>query len=122
VRDYESELSLFVQNVPWRIQTADAVVASWVDDNANDGPLVAALDRLIGARVIRTELSAPAFDLVLDFDNGLTLVVFADGTPRTDDDDYILFTRHHSYTVGMGGQIDAEKRLLDVDLHDQPTP
>jgi hypothetical protein len=120
VRENESEYSLFVQNAPWRAQSTTAVVASWVDDNANDGPQVGALNRLVGARVLRASLLAPAQDLSLEFDNGLALVVFADGTPRSDEDDYILFTRHHAYSVSRGGQVQVEERLLDVDFHDQP--
>lgn len=123
VRENEAEFSLFVQDRPWRVQTADAVVASWVDDNANDGPMVAALDRLVGARVVQAELFPPALDLRLTFDNGLSLVVFADSSPRLDDyydDDYIVFTRHRSIAVGRGGQVKSEKRLLDVDLREEP--
>jgi len=61
-----------------------------------------------------------AHDLLLGFDNGLTLVVFADGTPRLDEDDYVLFTRYRTYSVARGGQVEVSERLLGVDLHDRP--
>ena len=90
----------------------------WLDDDANDGPMVAALDRLVGATVVAAQLTPPAWDLSLTFDNGLTLIVFAYGTPRRDADDYSLGTRSLTLIVGMGGRMRTEQRLLDVDFHD----
>jgi hypothetical protein len=118
VRENKAEFCLFVQSTPWRVQSAETVVATWQDDEANDGPMVAALDRLVGATVVAAQVAPPAWDLTLTFDNGLTLVVFADGTPRRDFDDYDLATRTTIFTVGMGGRIRTERRLLDVDFHD----
>jgi hypothetical protein len=117
-RENEAEFTLFVKSTPWRVQSANAVIASWLDDDANDGPLVAALDRFVGATVIEAHLIPPAWDLTLTFDNCLTLIVFADGTPRRDADDYSLGTRRIRFIVGMGGRLRTERRLLDVDIYD----
>jgi hypothetical protein len=118
VREHEAEFCLFVKDTPWRVQSVTEVVATWLDANAKDGPMVAALDRLAGARVVAAELDEPARDLKLSFDNGLTLVVFPDGSPSEseNDDDYTLFTRHWSFSVRDGGRVEVEKHLLDVDL------
>lgn len=122
VRENEPEFSLYVHGTPWRIQTETEVIAGWLDegDSVDDDPSQAALDRLLGSRVVRADLTAPAHDLVLTFDNGLTLSVFPDGSPHSDHDDYVLFTRHCWYAVGWGGLISVERRLLDVDLRDAP--
>jgi hypothetical protein len=122
VRENEPEFSLFMRGTPWRVQTATGVVVGWMDDDPKDGPIDRTLERLVGSRVVRADLTAPAFDLMLEFDNGLTLAIFADGSPRSDDDDYVLFTRHWAYGVGRGGVIDMERRWLDVDLRDQINP
>ena len=89
-----------------------------MDDDPKGGPIDQTLERLVGSRVVRADLAAPAFDLMLEFDNGLTRAIFADG-PAQSDDDYVLFTRHWAYGVSRGGVIDVERRLLDVDLDDQ---
>ena len=115
VREYEAAYVLFVEGCPWRVQTATEVVGSWDDDNANDGPMVAALERLIGARVVAAEVEPPAWDLTVSFDHGLRLVVFADGTPRTEYDDYSFATPDVTYIVGKGGRVEAEDRILDQD-------
>lgn len=124
VRENEAEFSLFARGTPWRVQTATRVLAGWMDEGANakDDPCQAALDRLVGSRVARTELTTPAHDLTVEFDNGLTLIVFADGSPQSDDNDYVLFTRHWAYAVGWRGLVHVERHLLDVDLHDQSDP
>jgi hypothetical protein len=120
VRDNEAEFWLFVWTTPWRIQSRDTVIATWQDqDNkSNDGPMLDALDSLIGATVVAAHVSPPAWDITLTFDNDLTLSVFTDGSPRHDYDDYSFATRHTVFTVSVGGWLEVERRLLDVDFHD----
>ncbi|MEA2597566.1 MAG: hypothetical protein QOF01_4035 [Thermomicrobiales bacterium] len=108
VRCYEAAYSLFVEGCPWRVQSAAAVVGGWLDDNANDGPMVATLERLVGARV-----EPPAWDLRLGFDHGLALVVFPDATAGAEwDDNDRLFTPAEIFVVGQAGALRSEPRLL----------
>jgi len=111
-RNYEGDYGLYVE-CPWRVRTDDAVLASWDDKEDDDGPMVAALERLVGTTVVSASVVAPARDLRLGFDNGLVLDVFASGSPRSDDDDYSIFTPLVIYAVGRGGRVETEERVSD---------
>jgi hypothetical protein len=118
IEDNEFEFGLFAVGTPWRVRTSTEVFASWTDDGEADPDIAGELRRVIGTRVIRAELGTPAPDLAIEFENGVILEVFADGTPRSDDDDFdfVFFTRYESISAGWGGRIELERRWLDVDL------
>lgn len=105
VRQFTGEFGLHVYGAAWRVQTSDKVVGSWRDPGPSDGPMGQALKCLVGKRVTAASVEVPALDLVLDFDDDLTLWVFSDGTARMDDTDYTVFTPRTSFTVGMGGEL-----------------
>jgi hypothetical protein len=57
----------------WRLQKPDRVLAT-----SDDVDSIGALDGLVGAGVVAVRCSPPAWDLELQFTNGLLLVVFCD--------------------------------------------
>ena len=58
----------------WRLQGEAAVLASSAQEEAG----LPHLDALVGATVAAIVCAAPAWDLVLDFSNGLRLQIFCD--------------------------------------------
>jgi hypothetical protein len=54
------------------------------------------------------EVRTPAWDLRISFDNGLSLVIFADQTSLDDGDNYSVFDGGGGFTVGACGQIRPE--------------
>jgi hypothetical protein len=63
---------------PWRVQSDQEIVFDWNVDGGAGGRLPALVGALENANVRRVETRPPGWDLEVDFDNGLTLVVFGD--------------------------------------------
>ena len=59
---------------------------------APSGALAVALSQLVGKTVVQVETKPPAFDLTIQWSNGLSLVVFGDSTPDRDDAWFIIGT------------------------------
>lgn len=112
MRNFNGEYRLFVEGCPWRVQSPSEVIGSWLDDNANDGPMVRTLERLVGANVHHVRLEAPAWDLWISFNNGLTLCVFPDATGDTEwDDNYTVLTPSGAFSVERYGKLTFETTL-----------
>lgn len=77
---------------PWRMQTSEYVVSDWNVNGGVHGGLQAALLRLVGNAIVDAETTGPAWDLVLKWDNGVSLFVFSDMTDDRDSAWFILGT------------------------------
>lgn len=89
---FRGEYVLFLEDCPWRLDGADAVIASWTDSSAPGGPIVSGLRQLVGRPVQAVELSYPGLDLVIRFSGGYTLKVFPDQSDPDAGDNYSLLT------------------------------
>lgn len=63
---------------PWRLQTHDRVLCDWNAENSRGGELLQCITRLTQRTVRSVQVSLPALDLMLTFDDELQLVVFSD--------------------------------------------
>jgi hypothetical protein len=77
-------------NSPWRIQSADSILADWNSDNGLNGELVTSASQLVGATLDSIEVIPPAWDLLLKWSNGWSVFVFSDSDDLRDDAWYIL--------------------------------
>jgi len=104
LRKYEAEYSLFLQHCDWRLQRSSEVLASSASSNHEGGPMLAALHQIVGQRVMEVEVDFPSFDLKMEFENGVRLIVFCFGNSTDDWDNYIFSTHssHYSSTFDRG--------------------
>ena len=98
-RFYRGEFILYIEDCPWRIETADKVLATWLDESTPDGAIDTAARQLIGHSVESVELACPGLDLVVKFDGGLTLRVFPDQIDADEGDNYSLSVADKTYVV-----------------------
>lgn len=87
---YRGQYVLYLEDCPWRLDGTDAVIASWMDSNAPNGPIVTGLKQLEGATITHVDLITPAFDLIVSFNNGLILRIFPDQVDPDEGDNYSL--------------------------------
>lgn len=106
---YQGKYVLYLEDCPWRLDSPDAIVTAWTDNNAPRGPLVTGLKRLEGQAITAVALTRPGLDLTLTFANNLTLCVFPDQTDPDAGDNYSL-TLHGGavYIVGARSQLTVE--------------
>jgi hypothetical protein len=109
VRNFESELSLFIQCV-WRIDSLNEVLfGAWTENEL----VKKGVNDIIGQKATSVQLFEPAFDLIVTFSNDLKLKIFCDMTNEEDsDDNYDFFTPEIIYTVG-------HKSILVTSEHDK---
>jgi hypothetical protein len=77
-RHNEGEISMFIRTV-WRLEQLDVVIASSDDKEAE---ITAGLSRIVGQNLVGLKVVKPAWDLTLQFANGLRLKVFCERTER----------------------------------------
>ncbi|NJL56545.1 hypothetical protein HC928_16270 [bacterium] len=75
---YRGEFVLYIEDCPWRLDGPEAVIATWTDSNAPNGPIVQGLQRLAGQTITRVELTRPGLDLALHLADGHVLRIFPD--------------------------------------------
>jgi hypothetical protein len=63
---------------PWRVQSQREIAFDWNVDGGAAGILPSLVRALVGATVVGFSTALPAWDLAIDFSNGLKLVVFGD--------------------------------------------
>jgi hypothetical protein len=114
-RHHEGERSLYL-TCAWRLETRDAVLCGCWDDSGTGGQMRHGLDQLIGQRVRRAIAQPPAWDLVLEFENGLLLRVFCDQTSDEEGgENYAVFTADTVFLVGTLSDVFIESRAADDD-------
>ena len=105
-REFEGEFDLFIQGCAWRLEEPRKVICSSMSDNANDGPMVAGLERLDEQKVLRVVIDYPGYDLALTFEGAegeLTLRLFCDQADREGEaDNYSFFSPKMAWAVGPG--------------------
>lgn len=112
-RLFEGEFGLFVE-CPWRVTTKTALVCSWSDDSAVDGPMVAGLNNsLIGSRIESVDVAPVTMDLALHLSNGTSFTLFCDAA-NSDDDNYSVIHHNYIHIVGPAGKVGREARSDDV--------
>jgi hypothetical protein len=77
-RHNEGEVSIFVRCV-WRLEQGSLVIVS-SDDTATD--IKRGLSRILGRKLVGLKTEKPAWDLSLEFANGLRLKIFCERTER----------------------------------------
>lgn len=109
-RHFEGEISIIVE-CAWRIDSPIRVLGGSADDNRQGGPMLNALDKLIGSRVEGVRALAPGYDLLVVFEEDLRLGVFAVETNLDENiDNYSIFTGESVLTVGAGSRLREESR------------
>jgi hypothetical protein len=109
LRTHEGEYVMFIE-CAWRIDERDQVVAGCWDDNADGGPMLSGLRRIVGQPVRSIEISG-ACDLTIAFEGDLSLRVFCDQTNEEDGgDNYSLFTPSRTMTVGCRSRLAISAR------------
>ena len=94
-----SPRSTLLVDSPWRVQTEQEVLCDCNAENSPSGELQTCVVRLVGQKVRTVQVSLPAYDFVLTFDDGIRLVVFSDADVN----------REHAWTFfgGEGGTLIA---------------
>jgi hypothetical protein len=98
-RLYRGEFILYIEDCPWRIETTEAVIATWMDESTPGSPIDAGMRQFVGQRVAQVELVRPGLDLTLHFENGLRLRIFPDQIDADVGDNYSLALPDHTYVV-----------------------
>lgn len=90
----QGEVVLYLEECPWRVDSASAVLCSWMDENKAGGRLVEGLSQLKGLSVIDAQVIQPALDLIITFEGGLVLRVFPDQSNPDEGDNYAVNLAH----------------------------
>lgn len=77
---------------PWRIQDQQHILADWNTNGGRSGTISAAIEPLVGQRVLAAQTSSPGWDLTIQWSGGLSLVVFGDSNDDREDAWFILGT------------------------------
>ena len=107
-RFYRGVFILYVEDCPWRVETPQEVLATWLDENAPGGPMEAAIHRFVGQQVQEVTLIQPGLDLVLQFAEGLTLRIFPDQVDADVGDNYSLTHIDRTYIVAARSTLFVE--------------
>jgi hypothetical protein len=108
VRNNDAEFSLFIQCV-WRLDSTKKVICGAWDDNSCKGKMLKGLKLLVNPKILCVNVSEPAFDLGIEFSNGLSLKVFCDQTNEKDKlDNYSLITLSKTIIVESDSVIRIE--------------
>lgn len=106
---YRGEFVLYIEDCPWRLDGPNAVVASWTDSNAPNGPIVQGLQRLAGQTITRVELTRPGLDLALHLADGHVLRIFPDQAYPDEGDNYALDVHNGpTYIVGARSIVNVQ--------------
>lgn len=109
----EAEYSIFIL-CTWRLDAEVGVVTGAWDDNAEGGPMILGLERLVGCNLGRFEISEPGMDAILQFGD-LRVRIFCDQlNPEDAEDNYVLFGPDVIMTVGTRSVIAEEVRSRDT--------
>lgn len=89
-RVYQGQVTLYLEECPWRLDSPDEVLCSWMDSSEPGGRLFQELSSLKDHTVTAAEVTLPAFDLTIQFDSGQTLRIFPDQANPDEGDNYSL--------------------------------
>jgi hypothetical protein len=110
-RDFDAEITVFLKDAAWRIDSKQEPICSSSDSNERGGPMLSGLHRLVGKKVNSTSVSAPAGDLKIVFAGGVRLLVFCVQTDESSNaDNYSIRNQSGAVVVGPKGRIVFEAR------------
>lgn len=98
-RVYQGEVVLYLEECPWRLDGADAVICSWMDDSTPGGALAEGIMQLRDDRVLEAQTTRPGYDLTLRFESGRTLRVFPDQVDPDEGDNYAVTADGRTYVL-----------------------
>jgi hypothetical protein len=109
-RENDAEISLLVR-CTWRLDAPERVVCGAWDSNEIDGLMLAGLQEVVGKNVCAATVGAPAWDLALQFDNGLCFKAFCDRLSEEEaEDNYVLYAPRGTFTVAARSCLLAEPK------------
>ena len=108
-RVYRGEFILYVEDCPWRIETSEKVLATWLDDNTQDGAMNKVIQQFVGRKVDQVDVSRPGLDLSLRFEGELTLRLFPDQIDADEGDNYSLAVQEKTYIAAAQSTLYAEE-------------
>ncbi|NGZ87199.1 hypothetical protein [Duganella aceris] len=107
VRCYESAYSLLLY-CPWRMESKSKVLSGSHMSNENDGPMVRGLEFIRGKKIETVTCARPAFDLRIEFEGELSLVIHCSLIGMDADECYVFKGKLGWYSVGFDGRLSLE--------------
>ena len=107
----DQNLIHFLIDCVWRIDSKTKIICGAYDGKSKNGRMENGLRELYGQEVISVNFTEPAFDLELEFANGLTLRIFCSATSMDDDDtNYNLYMDNGIISVGRNSRLRRHER------------
>jgi hypothetical protein len=105
---YRGEFILYVEDCPWRIETSEKILTTWLDDNIQDGAMNKIIQQFVGRKIGQVDVSYPGMDLTLRFEGELTLRLFPDQIDADEGDNYSLTSPEKTYIIAAQSTLYAE--------------
>lgn len=113
-RRYAGEDVLYIE-CAWRLQTKGEVICSSTSSNLSHQSMAIGLKQIIGAHVAKVRVRLPAGDIEIIFDNGLSLLVFADQCNEVDQiNNYTFYSPNSIVTNGPKSLITRARAIKSV--------
>jgi hypothetical protein len=110
-RNYFGENVLYIE-CAWRLQTRSEVICSSTSGNLENQSMVDGLRQIIGAHVVKVRAQLPGGDMEIIFDNGISLLIFADQSNEVEKiDNYTFYSPNFIITNGPKSLI-TKTRIL----------
>jgi hypothetical protein len=102
---------LRTMGTPWRLQTSSEVIVSYWDDESPGGRAMTCLQELVGDVVIAATAKPPAWDAIVLFASGRSLILFPSSGPwQSNYADYIVGADDREIVIHDGGRLARIKR------------
>lgn len=111
-QEFDGEYVLYIE-CAWRLDSEDAVICSWTDDNSRGETMLTGLQNLENETVRACELGHPAHDLTITFENGMALRIFCDQAGDDGPDNFSFFTGSQASVVGARGTVQRVRRIRE---------
>lgn len=98
-RFFRGTYILYVEDCPWRLESSDFVLTTWLDDSGPKGNLAAQIASLAGQTITYADVTHPGLDLCIRFDSGVTLRIFPDQIDPDEGDNYALSLVDQTFVV-----------------------
>lgn len=104
--EYEYQFIIYCS---WRISAHGRIVGGWRDAIAEFDKFRSAIHMILNKKIESVDLERGGNDLVIYFQDGVSLNVFSDITNDYDGDaNYTLYTPGKTITVGLNGAVEVE--------------
>jgi hypothetical protein len=98
-RFFRGTYILYVEDCPWRLESDESVLTTWLDDSSPRGQLALHIASLAGQTITHAEITRPGLDLCIRFDSGVTLRIFPDQIDPDEGDNYALSLVDQTFVV-----------------------